>query len=72
MSLFGEGQDDDIVGGYGNDWISGGTGDEAILGDDGRIFASRNSTAFGEPLYGIAAIPAGQINAIIENSTATT
>ena len=49
------------------------TGSRAALatmgsGDDGRIFASRNSTAFGEPLYGIAAIPAGQINAIIENS----
>ena len=60
--MFGDGQDDAIVGGYGNDWISGGTGDDGILGDDGRIFASRNSTAFGEPLYGIAAIPAGQLN----------
>ena len=67
--VFGEGQDDAIVGGYGHDWISGGTGDDGVLGDDGRIFASRNSTAFGEPLYGIAAIPAGQINALIENSS---
>ena len=67
--LFGEGQDDAIVGGYGNDWISGGTGDDGILGDDGRIFTSRNSPAFGEPLYGIAAIPAAEINAIIENSS---
>ena len=49
--LYGDGQDDDIIGGYGNDWISGGTGDDGILGDDGRIFASRNGTA--EPLYGI-------------------
>ncbi|HKS60779.1 MAG TPA: hypothetical protein VJT13_03715, partial [Xanthobacteraceae bacterium] len=66
--VFGDGQDDQIIGGYGNDWISAGTGDDAVLGDDGRIFASRNSSAFGEPLYGIAPIPAGQLNAIIENS----
>ncbi len=46
--LFGEGQDDDLLGGYGNDWISGGTGDDGVLGDDGRIFTSRNGTA--EPL----------------------
>jgi Ca2+-binding RTX toxin-like protein len=51
--LYGEGQDDDIIGGYGNDWISGGTGDDGILGDDGRIYTSRNSSAYGEPLYGI-------------------
>ena len=43
--LFGEGQDDDIIGGYGNDWISGGTGDDGVLGDDGRISTSRNSTS---------------------------
>ena len=48
--LFGDGQDDSIVGGYGNDWISGGTGDDGILGDDGRILASRVGTA--EPLNG--------------------
>jgi Ca2+-binding RTX toxin-like protein len=66
--VFGDGQDDQIIGGYGNDWISAGTGDDAVLGDDGRIFASRNSSAFGEPLYGIAAIPAGQLDAIVENS----
>ena len=41
-------QNDTIVGGYGTDWISGGTGDDGILGDDGRIFVSRNGTA--EPL----------------------
>jgi Ca2+-binding RTX toxin-like protein len=55
--LFGEGQDDDIIGGWGNDWISGGTGDDGILGDDGRIYTSRNSSAYGEPLYGIAGLP---------------
>ena len=42
--LFGEGQDDDIIGGYGNDWISGGTGDDGVIGDDGRISTSRNSS----------------------------
>jgi Ca2+-binding RTX toxin-like protein len=67
--LFGEGQNDSIIGGYGGDWISGGTGDDGILGDDGRIFISRNSSSFGESLYGIAAIPAAQINTVIsENS----
>ena len=60
--LFGDGQNDSIIGGYGNDWISGGTGDDGILGDDGRIFSSRNSTSFGEPLYGILAISAANIN----------
>lgn len=64
-ALFGDGQDDNIVGGYGGDWISGGTGDDGILGDDGRIFASRNSTAFGEPLYGIAAILPADINKLV-------
>jgi hypothetical protein len=39
------------VGGYGNDWISGGTGDDGILGDDGRLFVSRNGLT--EPLYGV-------------------
>jgi Ca2+-binding RTX toxin-like protein len=52
-ALYGEGQDDDILGGYGHDWISGGTGDDSVLGDDGRISTSRNGTA--EPLHGIAA-----------------
>src|SRR5205823_4614757 len=60
--LFGDGQDDNIVGGYGADWISGGTGADGILGDDGRLLVSRNSSTFGEPLYGILAIPAANIN----------
>ena len=54
-SLFGDSEDDDLIGGWGNDWISGGTGQDGILGDDGRIFTSRNSDAYGEPLYGVAA-----------------
>ncbi|MFC1542035.1 calcium-binding protein, partial [Candidatus Latescibacterota bacterium] len=52
--LFGEGQDDDLIGGYGHDWISGGTGEDGVLGDDGRIYTSRNSSYYGEPLYGIS------------------
>ena len=63
--LFGDGQNDTIIGGYGADWISGGNGDDGILGDDGRIFLSRNSISFGEPLYGIAAILANEINLLI-------
>ncbi len=51
--LFGDGQDDDLIGGYGHDWISGGAGIDGVLGDDGRIYTSRNSNT-GEPLYGIA------------------
>jgi Ca2+-binding RTX toxin-like protein/phage tail sheath gpL-like len=51
--LFGDAQDDDIIGGYDNDWISAGTGQDGVLGDDGRIYTSRNSE-IGEPLYGIA------------------
>ena len=66
--LYGDGQNDSIVGGYGADWISGGTGDDGILGDDGLIFSSRNSASFGEPLYGIAAIPASQISLLIQDS----
>jgi hemolysin type calcium-binding protein len=36
---------------------------------DGRIFLSRNSISFGEPLYGIAAIAENQINLLISEST---
>ena len=39
--VFGDGQNDSIVAGHGADWVSGGTGDDGILGDDGLIFASR-------------------------------
>ncbi|MEQ1827017.1 MAG: hypothetical protein ABL921_13765 [Pirellula sp.] len=52
---YGDAEDDDIIAGWGFDWISGGTGDDGVLGDDGRIFTSRNSTSLGEPLYGVAA-----------------
>jgi Ca2+-binding RTX toxin-like protein len=54
--LYGDGQDDDIIGGYDHDWISGGTGQDGILGDDGRIFTSRNSADYGEPLNGVDAL----------------
>ena len=53
---FGDAEDDDMIGGWGNDWISGGTGQDGILGDDGRIFTSRNASAYGEPLFGILAL----------------
>jgi Ca2+-binding RTX toxin-like protein len=63
--IIGGSEDDDIIGGWGHDWISGGTGDDGILGDDGRIFTSRNSSAYGEPLNGIAPIPATELNKAI-------
>ena len=43
LKLIGDGQDDDIYGNAGWDWISGGTGRDGVIGDDGRIFTSRNS-----------------------------
>src|SRR5262249_13124632 len=58
--LFGEGQDEDMIGGYGYDWIWGGTGDDGAIGDDGRIYTSRNvqvgvggADPYSEPLYGV-------------------
>ena len=63
--LYGEGQNDTMVGGYGSDWISGGTGDDGILGDDGRIYASRVSSLYGEPLNAVAAIDPSQISLLI-------
>ena len=48
---------EDVICGWGNDWISGGTGQDGVLGDDGRLFTSRNTAGnaaqFSEPLYGI-------------------
>src|SRR5439155_9430705 len=66
--LFGDGQNDAVIGGYGNDWISAGSGDDGVIGDDGRIFTSRNSSTYGEPLYGIAPIPAAQLNLFISTA----
>jgi Ca2+-binding RTX toxin-like protein len=60
--LYGDGQNDQLIGGYDADWISGGTGDDGILGDDGRIFVSRNSSDYGEPLYGIGAFTIAEID----------
>jgi len=67
--IFGEGQDDDLYGGTGNDWISGGTGMDGIIGDDGLIITSRNGLA--EPVYGIEAIPPGELNKTITVSGTT-
>ena len=44
---YGDAEDDDLIGGWGNDWIVGGTGQDGILGDDGRIFTSRNAGCSG-------------------------
>ena len=62
--LFGEGQDDDIIGGYGSDWIAAGAGDDGVLGDDGRIYTSRNDT-IDEPLYGIAGYLPNELDQLI-------
>src|SRR5690606_35807029 len=55
--LFGDSEDDDLIGGYGHEWISGGTGIDGVLGDDGRIYTSRNvpgdTTMLSEPLYNV-------------------
>jgi Ca2+-binding RTX toxin-like protein len=67
--MFGDGQNDDLIGGWGNDWISGGTGVDGILGDDGRIMTSRNSTAYGETLFGITPLP--QVNQLVTGPTNT-
>ena len=61
--LYGEGQDDDVLGGAGDDWASGGTGEDAVLGDDGKVITSRNGLA--EPLAGVLALPASQLNLVI-------
>ena len=49
--LFGDGQNDTIIGGTGNDRIYGGAGDDAILGDDGYYRSSRNGLT--EPLWDV-------------------
>ena len=77
--LFGGSGNDLIIGGYGGKWISGGNGETGlttgpqtinttgILGSDGRLAMSRNGIA--EPLYGIAAVPAGEtLNEVIANT----
>jgi Bacterial Ig-like domain/RTX calcium-binding nonapeptide repeat (4 copies) len=64
--IFGGGQNDTIILSYGDNWVSGGRGDQCIVGGGGRCFASRNSSSYGEPLYGIAPIPASSLNELIE------
>ncbi|MES2786668.1 MAG: hypothetical protein V4684_14495, partial [Pseudomonadota bacterium] len=59
--LFGNAHDDDVIGGYGHDWISAGTGQDGVIGDDGIIRTSRNSTA-GETLFGVAGLLANDPN----------
>jgi hypothetical protein len=43
--VFGDAQNDQIIAGWGADWVSGGTGQDGVLGDDGRIFESRNESS---------------------------
>jgi hypothetical protein len=61
--IFGDGQNDMLIGGCGADWISGGTGDDGILGDDGRLLMSRVGS--DEPLYGIVADAAASLDQLI-------
>jgi Ca2+-binding RTX toxin-like protein len=63
--LFGEGQDDDIIGGMGSDRLYGGAGEDGMLGDDGLLLTSRNGLT--EPLNGVSAINA-QVNVTLPDS----
>jgi Ca2+-binding RTX toxin-like protein/subtilisin-like proprotein convertase family protein len=65
--IYGEAGEDDLIGGWGHDWISGGSEDDGILGDDGRIFTRRNSSGYGEPLYGIQPLLARDPNTRVNN-----
>jgi Ca2+-binding RTX toxin-like protein len=69
--MYGDAQDDNMVAGYDADWVSGGTGDDGILGDDGVVFASRNGT-YGEPLYGVAGFASTDLNKLISIPGQTT
>jgi len=64
-TIYGGGQNDTIITGYADNWVSGGYGDQCIIGGGGRCLASRDSSTYGEPLYGIDKIPAGQISELI-------
>ena len=80
--LFGGSGNDLIIGGYGGKWIAAGNGitglydaegnpivnTTGILGGDGRLSLSRNTSAYGEPLYGIEPIPVTALNAEIATS----
>ncbi|MDA8073267.1 MAG: hypothetical protein M0Z82_17130, partial [Actinomycetota bacterium] len=55
--IYGGGQNDTILLGYGDNWVSGGRGDQCIVAS-GLCLASRNSTTYGEPLYGISKLAA--------------
>jgi hypothetical protein len=63
--IYGGGQNDTIILGYGDNWVSGGRGDTCIIGGGGRCLESRDASNYGEPLYGIAPVPAAQLSAPI-------
>jgi hypothetical protein len=62
-TIYGGGQNDTIILGYADNWASGGYGDACIIAGGGRCFISRNG--FEEPLYGVKAIPPGQLSQLI-------
>ncbi|HMC70308.1 MAG TPA: hypothetical protein VKJ07_14225, partial [Mycobacteriales bacterium] len=64
-TIFGGGQNDTIILGYGDNWVSGGHGDQCIVAGGARCLISRDSSAYGEPLYGVAAIPAANLSQLI-------
>jgi Ca2+-binding RTX toxin-like protein len=64
-TIFGGGQNDTIVTGYGDNWVSGGYGDACIIAGGARCLANRVSSSYGEPLYGIAAMPAANVSQLI-------
>ena len=80
--LFGGSGNDLITGGYGGKWISAGDGETGlvdaygnpiinttgILGGDGRLALSRNTSAYREPLYGIQPIPPSALDAVISTT----
>jgi hypothetical protein len=62
--IYGGSGNDNINLGYGDNWVSGGRGRQCIV-VSGLCLTSRVSSTYGEPLYGIAAIPAAQISELI-------
>lgn len=62
--IYGGSGNDTIDLGYGDNWVSGGRGRQCIV-VSGLCLASRVSSTYGEPLYGIKAIPKTQISELI-------
>ena len=58
--IFGGGQNDTIILGYGDNWVSGGRGDQCIIGGGGRCFVSRDGSTTASRCTASRAIPAAQ------------